>query len=154
MKTSACGTRGATLSVVDGHLYVMQQLYVIANNYLIPSQLAGAISTSRYSRRRVTLAVCVALGFALSPRKSRCDTAIESQRRARRRSSPTWRARDPRELIVLVEMYACAERKESSQYFKVKLLDPDGVGGQVDRSSFYHGDRQVAPRRRDRRKTS
>lgn len=87
-------------------------------------------------RHPVTLTVCVALGFTLSPRKSRCD--IPPSRTAAPVLNPLDRqtqldAYASREYTV--EIYV-PNGKEGSQYFKVKLSDLDSMGGQDDRSSF------------------
>lgn len=85
----------------------------------------------------VTLVVCVALGFTLSPRKSRCDIPPSREVRGpvlnlrhRRTQLDAYASRE-----YTVEIYV-PNGKEDSQYFKVKLSDLDSMGGQDDRSSF------------------
>lgn len=111
----------------------MHQLYVIANNYLIPVVCSRSCPFDPDTP-------------LLSPHASHWDShcplvnhdAISRHRGPRlcaqpaRSSDPTWCLREPR----VHRRDIRAERKEGSQYFKVKLSDLDSVGGQDDRSSF------------------
>lgn len=129
-----CHRVNEPLNTADDRLYVMHQLYVIANNYLIP------VACSRSCPFNPDTPL---LSSYASHWDSHCPLvnhdAISRHRGPRlnaqpaRSSDPTWCLREPR--VHRGDIYV-PNGKEDSQYFKVKLSDLDSVGGQDDRSSF------------------
>lgn len=127
----------------------MHQLCVIANNYLIPvSQCLLAPSRGRSLSYHLSRRMCVARWDSrhCPPRKSRpaATPAIERVAGRCRCALELGCSRDPR----VHRRYIRAERKERPQYFKVKLLELNGVGGTGRSIIVFHGDREVAPRPR------
>jgi len=131
---AVCHHVNEPLNIADDRLYVMHQLYVIANNYLIPV----ACSCSYPFNSDTPLLSLYASHW--DSHRSLVNHDVISRHRGPRPSvlnlRDRWTQLDAyanREYTV--EIYV-PNGKEGSQYFKVKLSDLDSMGGQDDRSSF------------------
>jgi len=121
------------LNIADDRLYVMHQLYVIANNYLIPVACSHSCPFNPDTSLLLPYASqwdshCPLVNHNAIPHRGPRPCVQPA-----RSSDPTWCLRERREYTV--EIYVLSG-KEDSQYFKVKLSDLDSMGGQDDRSSF------------------
>lgn len=131
---AVCRRVNEPLNIADDRLYVMHQLYVIANNYLIPVACSHSCpfnpdtpllsSYASYWDSHCPLVNHDAISRHRGPR------LCAQPARDRRTQLDAYASRE-----YTVEIYVL-NGKEDSQYFKVKLSDLDSVGGQDDRSSF------------------